>query len=290
LWYSDELDIVGFVPDYWNGQGYEACMFGLDAYKKDYDVYDFGSQGFISPEEMESRIIRSEADAVEQLRNAVLNSSEPIYVLVWGNMLTVKEALFTYPEIASGIRMLTIGTGIKYGPKDEVPGDDCTAVNWNGKGRNDIYSDPRFDELWWLESNWTYNGMFQGKGPTEMFGLLQAYGAMGAQIKVVTKRHKWAQYFRVGDTPTVTYMIDTSHDLSNPKSSSWAGKFKRPFPKDRPNYYTDDNGNVAWDYSDPCNTWDNLEAMYAHNKNTLFVKRQEMYDALIEKLDKIYGK
>ena len=26
LWYADELDIVGIIPDYWNGKGYEASF------------------------------------------------------------------------------------------------------------------------------------------------------------------------------------------------------------------------------------------------------------------------
>ncbi len=288
LWYSDELEIVGVAPDRWNGRGKEACQMGLETYKKDYEEYNFRAKGLPEPEKLEKVIISSEQEAVSSLKELVSLNEEPIYVLVWGNMITLKKALFTHPEIASGIRVLSIGTGLKYGPKDEVPGDECDVPNWNGKGRNEIFNDTRFTQMWWLESNWTYNGMFMGEGPTEMFEKLQSYGAMGAHIKDVTEDHPWARYFRMGDTPSVTYLLDDNHDLNDPESSSWAGKFKKPFPAERPNYYTDDNGDVEWDYKEPCNSWGNLTTMYNYNKSTLVAERVEMYDALISKLEFLY--
>ena len=289
LWYSDQLDILGIVPDYWNGKGYEACMIALEAYQEDFKKFNFSEKGLMSPTQIEQLIAKSNDEAIERLHTVTKDANEPLYVLVWGSMTTLKNALFKYPEIADNIRVLTIGTGRKYGPKDEVPGDDCNVVNWNGKGRNEIYDDSRFKNMWWLESNWTYNGMFVGEGPSIMFSKLSRYGAMGQQIKDVTASHAWAQYFRVGDTPSVTYLIDQSHDVDDPESSSWAGKFKKPLPNERPNYYTDDNGDINWDYADPCITWENLQAMYAYNKSTLVKEREEMYAKLIEKLDYLYG-
>ena len=290
LWYADELEIVGIVPDYWNGQGYEATMEGIDTYVADYNAYQFATKGFPPPAQIRDRVARNEADAIERLAQAVEASDKPLYVLVWGRMVTMRNALFAHPEIASKIRVLTIGTGRKYGPRDEVAGEDCNVVNWNGEGRNEIYDDARFHNMWWLESNWTYNGMFEGNEPEEMFQKLLQYGVMGKQIKAVTKKHEWAQYFRVGDTPTVLYLIDGSHNPDHPEQSSWAGKFNKPFPETRPNYYTDDNGAIAWDYADPCQTWSNLKAMYAYNKSTLGAERPAMYKALLNKLDTLYGK
>ena len=127
-----------------------------------------------------------------------------------------------------------------------------------------------------------------GKAPKKCLKKLARYGAMGQQIKFVTSRHEWAQYFRVGDTPTVLYLIDPSHDLDHPEKSSWAGIFNKPFPEDRPNYYTDANGPVKWNYQDPCTTWGNSKEMYAYNKGTLFERRNEMYQSLLKKLKQIY--
>ena len=138
---------------------------------------------------------------------------------------------------------------------------------------NEIYENERFDQLWWVESNWTYNGMFVEPGPREMFEKLSQFGTLGAQIKKVTKNHSWAQYFRVGDTPSVLYLIDPKHNPEKPEINSWAGTFKKPFPNKRPNYFTDFNGSIEWDYENPCNTWHNLKAMYAFNKSTLLKQR-----------------
>jgi len=203
-------------------------------------------------------------------------------------MTTFQKALFDSPDIADKIRILTIGTGRKYGPVDEQVGKDCNVVNWNGRGRNEVFNDLRFDNLWWLESNWTYNGMFGGEGPRMMFEKLSQYGVLGNHIKVATKGHDWAQYCRVGDTPTVLYLIDPSNDLDNPVKGSWAGLFKKPFPEKRPNYFTDDNGNIEWDYENPCNTWDNVVEMYDYNKSTLADRREDMYEQLLKKLDYLY--
>ena len=57
-----------------------------------------------------------------------------------------------------------------------------------------------------------------------MFHKLSKYGDLGEHIKDVVKNESWAQYFRVGDTPSVLYVIDQTHDLDNPTQSSWAGK------------------------------------------------------------------
>lgn len=288
LWYADELDILGIIPDRWNGKGYQATMEGFAAYEKDYPIY-LKTKGYPKPAALKDKVAQNETKAIELIYNAIKNNQAPIYILVWGQMRTIQKALFQYPEIASEIRLLTIGTGRKYGPKDEVPGEDCNVPNWNGPGRNAIYQDERFNEMWWLENNWTYNGMFVGNRPEEMLNSLSQYGAMGQHIKHVVQAHSWAQYFRVGDTPTVLYLIDPTNDLNDPTKGSWAGQFKKPFLQKRPNYFTDDNGPVEWDYQNPCNTWHHLQEMYAYNKQTLSSRREGMYQALLKKLEGIYN-
>jgi hypothetical protein len=248
LWYADELDIVGIVPDYWSGKGYEASMEVLDTYKKDYAEYSFMDKGYPDPQSILSLFAGDASSAMEMIKQEASVSDDPLYVLIWGQMTTFQKALFESPEISDKVRILTIATWVKYGPADEQVGEKCDVVNWNGRGRNEIYKDPRFNNLWWLESNWTYNGMFMGDGPKIMFEKLSNYGSMGAFIKTATKGHDWAQYFRVGDTPTVLYLID------------------------------------------PCNSWEHVVEMYAYNKSTLFDRREDMYDQLLKKLDKLYNR
>lgn len=289
LWYANELEIEGIVTDRWNAQGLEAAKMAIDAYAEDFSKFDFQKHGYPQPEKIRNLLAENDEDAILRLKNAALKGSDPLYVLVWGNMKNFGKAIDRYPEIANHIRVITIGTGLKYGPEDEVAGDNCKEPNWNGPGRNEVFNNPRFDNMWWLEINWTYNGMFSGNGPKEMFNKLAEFGALGNHLKEVTKNQEWAQYFRVGDTPSVLYVIDSSHNPDDPTKSSWAGKFKKPFPEKRPNYYTDDNGPVEWNYADPCQTWNNLKEMYTYNKSTLEKERPEMYEALLKKLEKVYN-
>ncbi len=295
FWYANELNIEGIVPDRWDARGLEACNLALGSYAKDYKEYGFEKQGYPKPESIEKRIAKDALDAFGLYKKAAEKKDSPLYVLIWGNMLTFNKAFFQYPELAKNIRIITIGTGTMLGKdypflpagweKAELP---CEQYNWNGFGRKDLYNDSRFNDLWWLEINWTYNGMFAGSEPEEMFQKLAKYGNMGQHIKDVVKNEAWAQYFRVGDTPSVLYVIDPNHDINDPKQSSWAGKFNQPFPDTRPNYYTDFCGNLGWDYANPCNTWQIHEQVRDIAAKTLEVRRGEMYEALLHKLSKLY--
>ena len=297
FWYADELTIEGIVPDRWNAQGYEACELALKAYAMDYESFDLAQKGYPEPDSLREKIAMDFDDAMAKFEQAASKSGEPLYVLIWGNMLNFGKALRQNPEYADNIRLITIGTNVmmeahrQHLPdsweKTEKP---CEQYNWNGFGRNEIFNDQRFTDMWWLEINWTYEGMFSGDEPGAMFEKLSQYGALGNHIKEVVENQEWAQYFRVGDTPTVLYVIDPDHNLSDPTEPSWAGAFKKPFPEKRPNYYTDHNGLVEWDYENPCNTWENHVDMNARAKGTLEEQRPEMYRALLEKLNRVYDK
>jgi hypothetical protein len=288
LWHADQLDIRAIIPERWTGQGFEATMDVIDAYSQDLERWHWDQQGFPNPDSIRARVGKDLSDAKRKIVYELELTDQFVYVLVWGNMKIIKDILFEHPELSKKVRLLTIGTGLKYGPRDEVKGDDCDVPNWNGSGRNEFYLDDRFRDIWWVENNWTYNGMFMGEGPSSMLDSLATFGSMGHLIKYTVKDHDWAQYFRVGDTPSVLYLLDKSHDPDHPEQTSWAGKFKKPFPKERPNYYTDDCGDIAWDYKNPCNSWQLVEQMYAYNKSTLYSQREEMYQQLLMKLHQMY--
>jgi len=297
LWYANELDIQGIVPDRWDARGLEACQLAVAAYEKDYIEFQFAKKGYPYHSTVKNSLAVDFNDAVSRFQKAAIEEKSPLYVLIWGSMVNFGEVLRSNPELSKNIRIITIGTDLmmeeyrQHIPESwETTEKPCEQYNWNGHGRNQIFNDERFKDMWWLEINWTYEGMFTGDEPAEMFEKLSIYGALGNHIKEVVKNEAWAQYFRVGDTPSVLYVIDPEHDLNDPTKSSWAGKFTKPFPGERPNYYTDLNGPVEWDYTNPCNTWEKHIEMNAHAKSTLEVRRPEMYQALLEKLDKIYKK
>ncbi len=78
LWYADELQIEGIVPDAWNRQGREATMMALDAYTSDYRKYGFGEKGYPDPRLLADRIAADEEDAIRRLKEAAIASDEPV--------------------------------------------------------------------------------------------------------------------------------------------------------------------------------------------------------------------
>jgi hypothetical protein len=295
LWYADELDITGIVPDRWNARGLEACQLAVEAYSHDYRNYHFGEKGFPAPAHVESLLAVDREDAFAKFQAAASVKESPLYVLIWGNMQLFGEALRRYPEVADNIRVVSIGTGVmleeynQYLPDDwEKMDQPCKQYNWNGWGRQQIFDDSRFSNMWWLEINWTYDGMFTGPEPEEMFYKLSKFGDLGQHMIDVTENEPWARYFRVGDTPSVLYVIDPENNLDDPTRGSWAGRFSHPFPDSRPNFYTDHNGDIEWDYENPCNTWSNHTLVHRHATSTLEKVRPAMYEALLQKLTLLY--
>ncbi|MEX0323296.1 MAG: nucleoside hydrolase-like domain-containing protein [Puniceicoccaceae bacterium] len=296
FWYADEVKIEGVFAERSNAGGLEACQLALEAYSKDYKPFGFARKGFPTPKSLESVITSDYATAESLFRTAASNDESILYLLVWGNMQNVAKLLSENPGLAENVRLLTIGTDLllerdrPHLPESWEKVEPCKQPNWNGKGRNALFEDKRFNSIWWLEMNWTYAGMFIEPGPSEIYKKFPAYGALGQHMKDVTRNQQWAKYFRVGDTPTVLYLIDPSNDVDDPTKGSWAGRFRKPFPDQRPNYYADDCGDIEWNYHNPCETWGNHEAVAAFSKSTLHEQRPDMYDALLKKLHQLYRK
>ena len=294
MWYANELQIEGIVPDRWSADGYQACELVIDAYARDFQQNNFEQQGYPTPESVRKQIAMDTAHAFQLFQQAASLETSPLYVLVWGNMRIFSQAIGQNPELSQNIRVITIGTGlmleqdIPHLPKSWEKSEPCVQLNWNGFGRNAIYNDPQYDNLWWLEINWTYNGMFTGEEPKQLFSQLAEYGHLGEHMQEVVKNQPWARYFRVGDTPSVLYVIDETNELNNPTEASWAGQFTQPFPEKKPNYYTDQSGEFDWNYEDPCETWANHQAVKDFAKGTLEKQRSDMYHSLLEKLDELY--
>ena len=294
FWYANELKIEGFVPERWNAKSVEASEMAIEAYRADYKKFSFKKSGYPSPYMLNNSIAKNEEDAVRMFSVAASDTTSPLYVLIWGNLELFTSILYQKPEMANNIRLITIGTGlmlendIKDMPPNWKKSAPCKQLNWNGFGRNRLYMDNRFSAMWWLEINWAYNGMFIGEEPKQMFHKLGEFGELGRHLKEVVKNEPWARYFRVGDTPSVLYLIDLENELDDPTKSSWAGKFTRPFPNKRPFYFTDSNGPHEWDYENPCNTWHNHIKVKEYSAKTLEEKRDEMYNALIHKLTYLY--
>lgn len=288
LWYANELDIRAIIPDRFSESAVQACDLAFDHYQRDFEntTSRFRELGFPNPDDFRNKIlVRSQTKAVERII-AEANASDrhdPVWILVWGNMNLLGEALKTDPTIAPRLRVITIGTFLKA----KESGGDGYERNWNGAGRKYVFDN--FPHLWWIESDWTYNGMFPGVQPVRLKESLATFGGeLGKHIRDVIATVPWADNFRAGDTPTVLYMVDPSHNLDDPSTSSWAGRYVNPFPQVRSNYWIGITGGHKWDFTDPTKTWANASDVYQARANTLAKRRPEMYESLLARVKELY--
>lgn len=142
------------------------------------------------------------------IERARIKRSQPLWVLVWGGIEDVAQALHDAPDIAENIRVYWIG-----GPNKK----------WSVNAY--LYITENFPDLWIIEANSTYRGWFMHPGEAEKYGnktyferVIKGRGAMGDDF---------ASYYsgelKMGDTPSVAYLLNGSPNV--PKGESWGGSF-----------------------------------------------------------------
>ena len=290
MMYANEVDIRGIWPDTLDG-GVQGTQMVLDLYEEDYTnpAYTFQALEYPSPSHLRTKLFTSHDQAITAIKEeAGLDDPRPIYLLLWGGTHRVPQSFekLTSAE-QSKIRLISIGT---YLLDNALADGDGQKYNWNawGEARMDIWN--RFPDLWWLEMDWSWNGMAFNKDlrvADEAVALndflAQKAGALGAHIKEVFPR-----YFRSLDTNSLLYLLDESNNLDDPTQGSWAGRYYSPFP-DRPRYYTGIDGGYEWDYGNPANTWQNATNVFNARIDTCISQRDTWHQALIQKVTALYG-
>lgn len=137
------------------------------------------------------------------------DDKRPVYVLVWGTLEDVAQALHDAPDIADRIRVYWIG-----GPNKKWGVNSYTYVARN------------FPDLWMIENNASYRGMISDRKISDDYNanyydtFIKGAGHLGADFK---------QYYgglvKMGDTPSLLYMMDG--DPADPEGESWGGSFER---------------------------------------------------------------
>ncbi len=143
------------------------------------------------------------------LRCARRPASRPLWILVWGSLTDVAQAVHDDPSIVAQIRLISIGS-------------------WNTHmdpaARNYLYRD--HPNLWWIESNSTFRGMYVGGRQDGSWGNLtfvqqhvRGHGALGRLFF-----EKKAD-IKMGDTPSLLYLLRGDPDL--PESPHWGGRYAK---------------------------------------------------------------
>ena len=220
LLYADRFEIVGLVSSPPSAGRKKHIDEVLKAYEKDYSklkrhstqfpvpasLYEVAKQGAVVPQRdsIPRELSEGAQWIVDQARK---DHNEAVYVLVWGSITDVAQAVHHAPDIKKNIRVYSIGS-------------------WNTrqdpKARDYLYK--HHPDLWWIENDTTFRGMYMGGAQEGNYGNrtfvekhVKDHGALGNLFWEKKKDIK------MGDTPSVLYLLNGNPE--DPEGESWGGAF-----------------------------------------------------------------
>lgn len=227
LMYNELFEIEGLVssPSYGDGTKQEILR-TIDLYEKDLPKLRTHKPELSSPDYLRSVVkqgrhgaapFKGYATATEGsnwiIKCAQKKSDRPLWVLVWGGLEDLAQALHDKPEIQHKIKVFFIG-----GPNKK----------WSANSY--AYIAKNFPNLWFIESNASYYGFFSDNVPDSLSNknyyknYIKEAGFLGKEYK----DNRYKGVLKMGDTPSLLYMMDGNP--SNPMRENWGGsyvKFKR---------------------------------------------------------------
>jgi cellulose-binding protein len=228
LVYADCFDIEGLVSSPYGPGRKKHILEVIDCYAKDYANLKTYSDKYPAPNVL--RAITKQGETERAPYAGVRRSTEgskwivecarrddprPLYVLVWGGIEDLAQALHDAPDILPKLRVYWIG-----GP--------------NKKWGPDVfqYLATHHPNLWIIEANATYRGWFTGGNQSGQWGNeefvkqhIAGKGTLGDFF--VSKKSD----IKMGDTPSVGWLLKGTPD--DPSQPGWGGRFvrawKRPY-------------------------------------------------------------
>jgi len=222
LMYADRFKVEGIIASPY-GQGRKKdILYIIDLYEKDFPRLK-QHRDFPSPEYLRSVTKQGAADACLArgwgeptegsewiIGQAKTRSNYPLWILVWGGLDDLAQALHDAPEIVPAIRVYWIG-----GPNKK----------WSVNSY--CYIASNFPDLFMIENNSTYRGWIIDDDAKPEFKGVSFYekkiigrGAMGTDFG-----NYYGGSIKMGDTPSVAYLLNG--DPGQPESESWGGSFTR---------------------------------------------------------------
>ncbi len=241
LLYADLFDIEGIVSSPPRGSEAEIREV-LDVYERDYTKLKSHSETYPEPDYLRSVTTSSAGKIVEA---AGKDDSRPLWVLSWGAITRVSEALQQDPSIKSKLRVYFIGS-------------------WNKEQDQSSYNYIRDNhkDLWIIECNETFRGWYSGEGVEAWAsgGNVEQDLSNNNFLKVHVADHgALGEYFlplkngriKMGDTPSYVYLLRGNPE--EPTTDHWGGRFVHindgKDPPDNPDEYP------SWYVDDPSEEW-----------------------------------
>ncbi|MGN0780006.1 MAG: nucleoside hydrolase-like domain-containing protein, partial [Aristaeellaceae bacterium] len=142
------------------------------------------------------------------IRCARKPDSRPLYLLMWGLLEDLAQALHDAPDIADKLRVHYIGgPNKKWGPNAYA------------------YIREHFPHLWMIENNATYRGWFNGGDMSGCWGndtFVQTHAAGHGALGNYFATHLGG-VIKMGDTPTVAWLLRGTP--TDPCQDSWGGRY-----------------------------------------------------------------
>jgi hypothetical protein len=221
LMYADLFKIEGLISSPYGDGRKEDFKDMIDLYEQDFDKLKVQSSGFPHPDSLRT-VCKQGAisgapykgfDSATEgsdwiIKCAKKPSDQTLWVLVWGGLEDLAQALHDAPEIKEKIKVYWIG-----GPNKK----------WSVNAY--AYIAENHPDLWIIEANATYRGWFMdsesrddNKDETYYDNYIQERGAMGKAF-----RNYYKGNIKMGDTPSLAYLMNGNPD--DPLGESWGGSF-----------------------------------------------------------------
>ncbi len=230
LVYSDRIDLEGMIASPWGParNRKENILKIVDVYAKDFPKLRTYSDKYPTPEALRSLTKQGGTDSADLrgwgertegsdwiIQCAKRVDSRPLWLLVWGGIDDLAQALHDDPTIKQNLHVYFIG-----GPNKK----------WSATAYDYIAREHR--DLWIIEANATYRGWFLGgnqTGDLENTAFVRDHikgrGALGDYFTTI------ADKIKMGDTPSLAYVLGATPE--NPASDSWGGRFVRAWDRPR---------------------------------------------------------
>jgi hypothetical protein len=221
LMYSNQFNIEGLVASPFGNGRKQDFIDIINLYEKDLPQLKQHAEGFPSAKALR-KVCKQGAipgapykgftTATEGsnwiIKCAKKKSDQPLWVLVWGGIDDLAQALHDAPEIKKNIRVYFIG-----GPNKKW----CVNAY--------AYIAAYHPDLWMIENNATYRGWIMDqespanlKGDVYYNNYIKARGAMGKDFIKYYKGNP-----KMGDTPSFAYLLNGNPN--DPTGESWGGSF-----------------------------------------------------------------
>jgi hypothetical protein len=233
LVYADVFDTEGLISSPPHAGRARDFLEVIDLYEKDYPNLRTWSAGYPAPGQLRAVVKQGAMDAAPAqgyarptegsrwlIECAKRNDARPLYVLVWGSITDVAQAVHDAPEIKPKLRVHFI-------------------ASWNQRQcpHSFRYLDEQHPDLWMIHDQTTFRGMYVGGNQNGDLGnqqfVAQHIAGRGALGNFMAPLKKGS--IKMGDSPTVLRLLRGNPE--DPTAESWGGQFLRV--PGRPNWFTD---------------------------------------------------